>query len=101
MTLCENLSGEARQYCFLGIGTATAHKQKYQVPEILTFCDSLPEDDAFSCRAGAAWAFYSVPEQREYTTALCTYEAVERIRSCMMKADFTQGLDTNFTTRIP
>lgn len=101
ITVCDSLSGDSRQYCFLGIGTATAHTEKYQVPEILTICGSLPENDALSCRAGAAWAFYSVPEQREHTNKLCAYEAIEQTRSCMMKADFTEGLDTNFTTRIP
>ncbi len=91
--LCENLLGSARHHCFLGIGSASVYSKNYSVAETLAECAQFANDDEFSCKAGASWAFVSTPEYKQEARRLCSYSDPGRTSECLMRADLTQGLD--------
>lgn len=89
--VCGGLSGDARKYCFLGIGDVTAPMHSYSLSESTAFCDQFTETGALYCRAGVSWALFANPEYRPNAKAACTFTDAEKSAECQTFADLTEG----------
>jgi hypothetical protein len=89
--VCSSFSTEWRALCFQGFGAMVPQREAYDLERSKAVCEKFSAEDEFFCRAGVAWAMYSVPEYRAQTESACAYaDTAERAR-CMKFADLTEG----------
>lgn len=91
---CSDLHNEKnRMNCFLGVGSAAAQTETFDVPRTLSRCEeAAPEGRPHAfCVAGSSWSFYAEPSFRTIAPQLC--DAVEPALQplCRQHADITQG----------
>lgn len=89
--VCSSFSAEWRSLCFRGFGAMVPQRVQYDPEESRAVCDTFGADDALFCRAGIAWAMYSVPEYRGNTEFACAYSDNALRARCMELADLTEG----------
>lgn len=90
-TTCRTFSEEWRSLCFQGFGAMIPQREGYDVEKSKGVCDVFGGEDGLYCRAGVAWAMYSVPEYRAKTESACAYSDELLRARCMKLADLTEG----------
>lgn len=90
-TTCRSFAPEWSALCFQGFGALVPQRVGYDVEESKRVCDAFGDEDGLNCRAGVAWAMYSVPEYRENTVSACAYADYHERARCMKLADLTEG----------
>lgn len=89
--VCRSFSPEWRPLCFQGFGAMIPQREGYDAERSVAVCDTFGGEDALFCRAGVAWAMYSVPEYRHKTESACAYRDTAMRERCMKLADLTEG----------
>jgi len=93
LSVCAGLSGVPRTNCFLGVGTDFA---RIPDPEqVVVRCEAAAPEDAFFCRAGAAWGYSGDGTQR--SQEMCAYNDSAVHDTCERAADLTDGIESPFT----
>lgn len=84
---CEQISAKKeRQVCFQGLGQTAVIDNKYDLTAATNICLAIIGDSQFSCRTGAAWAFFADPERRSEAAFLCKYENSTETGKCLREA---------------
>lgn len=89
--VCGSFTVEWRAACFQGFGAMLPQRMHYNSESSRAICEVFEGDDMLFCRAGVAWAMYSVPEHRGKTESACADNDAVRNARCMEAADLTQG----------
>lgn len=87
-SLCAGLHDAGnREVCFLGLGNYAAAQKGFDVQQVKNSCESLPnQENKILCRAGAAWAFFSMPEKRSFSAGLCSSLSAGDQKICLAKS---------------
>ena len=87
--LCQEIINmDYQESCYLGIGTVIAPSSDFDVKESINMCKKMPDDTAeLTCRAGASWIFFAVPEQRSLAPAVCEGLEENDKNRCLLKAN--------------
>ncbi|MBY0111044.1 hypothetical protein K2Y00_03545 [Patescibacteria group bacterium] len=93
---CEGIEGRGRESCFVGMGSAIAHKVGPYPTQGIEMCAMFGENDMRSCRAGLSWGFFTVPETRLHALEACGYTEETQKNACLRLGDLTEGLDPTF-----
>jgi len=93
LSVCAGLSGESRMNCFLGVGTDLARMPDPE--QVVSRCETAAPEDAFFCRAGAAWGYSDDGTQR--SQVMCDYHDAAEQKACERTADLTDGIESPFT----
>ena len=76
-----------REVCFLGLGNYLAGLKHFEIQETISACGQLPDAGAKTfCLAGAAWAFFSMPEKRSFSAGLCSSLSAGDQKICLAKS---------------
>lgn len=95
VALCSALSGDARTFCALGVGS-TSLKGPSPLSASLGVCSSFASSgDELSCRAGVAWSLFSVGREGDMAAA-CAYDEPKKSAECFSLSDLTRGRDATF-----
>lgn len=90
--LCAAAPGTAaRTDCFMGVGSIQDALEGYDPATALAHCAQYAGRDQLSCRAGAWWGFYQVPEERAKDASICAYADAAQEQACLALGDFTGG----------
>ncbi len=88
--LCGKLTGVDRTHCFMGAGAMIAPTEGYDVAHVRERCAVLG-DGEYSCRAGARWSFYQVPDTRSQAPLICTDPDEKKSHACETMGDLTRS----------
>ncbi len=62
-----------KEACFLGVGNSVTEVNRYSADRVLAACGQMPDSNSEAvCRAGASWAFFSNPDQRQLSESVCS-----------------------------
>lgn len=88
--LCREIAaGLERKSCFLGLGYIAAPSNGYAVATTIERCRLMPDRESeLLCRAGAAWSFFVMPEQRSLAERLCAGLKPDEKVHCLEEARF-------------
>ena len=72
-TLCNAVANDKeREACYLGVGTVIAPSSNFNVEISIATCQKMPDfEGMLTCRAGASWSFFAMPELRSLSLKLC------------------------------
>ena len=81
------LNSKEKEACYLGIGAAAGPATQFDISETIKKCQKMPNSKGeLFCRAGAAWIFFAVPEQRSLAPLLCQGLGNDLEKICIQKS---------------
>ena len=82
------ISDKEREACYLGIGAVVAPSSDFNIEVSINNCEKMPDfEGKLTCRAGASWAFFSMPELRSTSLKLCEGLESDSEHLCAQKSD--------------
>lgn len=87
--LCDDvINDKEKEACYLGVGAVVAPSSDFDTDKSIADCQKMPDfEGRLTCRAGASWAFFAMPELRSLSLKLCEGLEIDSEHLCAQKAD--------------